>query len=130
MSEQPSKVKREKINIFRIGGLWYFKHFFDDREIFMGLSDYYNRGRYRFELKDVEERDKVMEYLADKGFEPIPIEDTCDYTVKIDKFKKHASILRNSVDAKEEGNDKVFVMKDQASVEEAIDKGAEKVEEV
>ena len=129
MSEKPSNVKREKINIFRIGSLWYFKHFFDDRELFMGLSDYYNRGRYRFELKDVAERDKVMEYLEEKGFEPIPIEDTCDYTVKIDKFKKHASILRNSVDAKEEGNDKVFVMKDLASVEEAVTQGAEKVEE-
>jgi hypothetical protein len=127
MSEQTSNVKKEKINIFKIGGIWCFKYFFGDRELFMGLSEYYNREKYRFELTSDEEWDKVTKYLEEHGFEPVPIEDTAEYTVKIDRFKKYAPILRNSIDSGDKGNERVFIMKDLASVEEAIAKGAEKV---
>jgi hypothetical protein len=129
MSGQTSDVKREKINIFKIGSLWCFKYFFGDRELFMGLSEYYNRDKYRFELKNVGDRDKVMKYLEEKGFETVPIEDTSEYTVKIDRFKKYAPILKNSIDSTEREKERVFIMKDLASVEEAIAKGAEKVGE-
>ena len=127
MSGQTSDVKGDTINIFKIGSLWCFKYFFGDRELFMGLSEYYNRDKYRFELKDVGERDKVMKYLEEKGFETTLIEDTSDYTVKIDRFKKYAPILRNSIDSTEGEKERVFIMKDLASVEEAIAKGAEKM---
>jgi hypothetical protein len=131
MSGQTSNanVKKEKINVFKIGDLWCFKHFFDDREIFTGLSEYYHRDKYRFELTSDEERDKVMKDLEEKGFEPVLIEDTAEYTVKIDRFKKYAPILRNSIDSEEKEKERVFIMKDLASVEEAIDKGAERFSE-
>jgi hypothetical protein len=58
--------------------MWYFKYFFENREIFERLSEYYNRDRFRFEFKTVEERDTVMRYLRGKGFEPVPIADGCD----------------------------------------------------
>jgi hypothetical protein len=67
-----------------------------------------------------------MKYLEEKGFESTLIEDTSDYTVKIDRFKRYAPILKNSIDNYEKGGDRVFVMKDLASVEEAIGKGAER----
>jgi len=120
-------VKGEKINVFKIGDLWCFKYFFGDRELFDGLSEYYNRPKYRFELKDEGERSKVMSYLKENGFDPVTIEDTAEYTVKIDRFKKYAPILRNSIDSSEGEKERVFIMKDLASVEEAIDRGAEKV---
>jgi hypothetical protein len=129
MSGQTSDAKREKINIFKIGSLWCFKYFFGDRELFMGLSEYYNRDKYRFELKNVGDRDKVMKYLEEKGFETVPIVDTSEYTVKIDRFKKYAPILKNSIDSTEREKERVFIMKDLASVEEAIAKGAEKSSE-
>ena len=129
MSEQAAKVKKERINIFKIGKLWCFKHFFDDREIFSELADYYHRESYRFELENVAERNKVITYLEEKGFEPVPIEDTAEYTVKVDRFKKYAPILKNSIHSEERGKERVFVMKDLAAVEEAIGKGAEKVKE-
>ncbi len=71
-------AKREIIYIFKLGTLWYFKYFFDDREIFKDLSRYYNRERFRFELKTVEEREHVMNYLEEKGFEPVLIIDACE----------------------------------------------------
>ena len=129
MSGQKSDVnaKRDTINIFKIGSLWCFKYFFGDRELFVGLSEYYNRDKYRFELKDVGERDKVMKYLEEKGFETALIEDTSEYTVKIDRFKKYAPILKNSIDSTEGEKERVFIMKDLASVEGAIGQGAEKM---
>jgi len=67
--------------------------------------------------------------LRRRGLNPPPIEDTSDYTVKIDRFKKYAPILRNSIDPTERGKERVFIMKDLASVEEAIAMGAEKSSE-
>jgi hypothetical protein len=122
--------KRVKINIFKIGELWCFKYFFDDREVFSKLLKYYRRERYRFEVKDGEEKDMTAKYLDEKGFELIPIEDTSDYTVKIDRYRKYdnvlKNILKNSIENTVRGNDRIFIMKDLASVEEAIERGAEK----
>ena len=58
-----ANAEREQISIFKLGRLWYFKYFFEDREIFEELSGYYNRDRFRFELRTVEERDTVIRYL-------------------------------------------------------------------
>jgi hypothetical protein len=66
-------------------------------------------------------------YLWRKGFEPVLIEDPSAYTVKIDRFKKYAAILKNSIDYDEKGQDRIFVMKDLVSLEEAIEKGAERM---
>ena len=118
--------QKKKLNIFKIGKLWCFKYFFDDKEIFRDLMEYYNRDKHRFELGTVGERNKIMKYLGKKGFEPVLIEDTSAYTVKIDRFKKYAAILKNSIDYDEKGKDRIFVMKDMVSVEEAVEKGAEK----
>jgi hypothetical protein len=74
-----ANTEKERISIFKLGSLWYFKYFFDDREIFDDLSEYYNSDRFRFELKTVEERDKVIQYLKEKGFEPVTIVDGCGY---------------------------------------------------
>ena len=131
MSGESVGAKREKVNIFKIGSLWCFKYFFDNREVFKELSEYYNREKYRFELKNVGARNKVMKYLEEElGLEFTLVEDTAEYTVKINKFKKYAPILRNSIDSTEREKDRVFVMKDLASVEEAIGKGAEKSTEI
>ena len=122
--------KKKKLNIFKIGSLWCFKHFFNDKEIFKELSEHYNREKYRFELKTIGERNKVMKYLEEKGFKPVLIEDPSNYTVKIDRFKKYAAILKNSIDYDEKGRDRIFIMKDLVSVEEAIEKGAERRSEI
>jgi hypothetical protein len=35
--------------MIKIGKIWCFKYFFDDKEIFSDLLEYYNREKYRFE---------------------------------------------------------------------------------
>lgn len=119
--------KKKKLNFFKIGKIWCFKYFFDDKEIFNDLLEYYNREKYRFELGSVGTRNKIMKYLEKKGFGPVLIEDTSAYTVKIDRFKKYGTILKNSIDYDEKGTDRIFVMNDLLSVEDAIANGAVKV---
>jgi len=37
--------KRPRINIFKLSGAYYFKHFFDDPELFRELEPYYEKER-------------------------------------------------------------------------------------
>ena len=127
MPEFNVKRKRNRINIFKISKIYVFKHFFDDKEIFKGLVDFYISESYRFEMKNAGVRNKVMKFLDMKGgFDVYLIEDPANFMVKIGKDKKYAGILRNSVDFRETKDARIFIMKDMAAVEEAISLGAEK----
>ena len=119
-------ITRKKVNIFKIGNLYCFKQYLDDRELFEELSEYYNQQNYRFECKTVGERNKIMKLLFSKGYEPIPVEDFKGYMVKIDRYKKYGSILKNSIEHTELGSDRIFVMKDMFAVERALEDGAER----
>jgi len=43
--------KRKHITFFKLGKLWVFKQFFDNRALFDALLDYYNKDLFRFEFK-------------------------------------------------------------------------------
>ena len=121
--------KRTRINVFKLDKIYVLKQFFDDKEIFKGLVDYYNSDSYRFEMKSVGTRNKVMWFLEmEGGFDTYIIEDPSDFMVIIDKDKKYADILKNSVDHRVTKDARIFIMKDMAAVEEAISLGAEKYE--
>ena len=119
-------IDRKKVNIFKIGNLYCFKQYLDDRELFDELSEYYNQEKYRFECKTAAERNKIMKLLISKGFDPIPVDDFKEYMVKIDRYKKYGTMLKNSIEHTEMGSERIFVMKDLLSVEQAIAQGAEK----
>jgi len=129
MPEFNVQTKRKRINVFKIGDFYMIKHFFDDKEIFKKMVDYYNPETYQFVMKNEEAKNKAIEYLQMKaGFDIQIIEDPTDFMVKIGKDKKYGAILRNSIDYREMKDAKIFVMKDMASVEEAVSLGAEKYE--
>ena len=56
------------------------------------------------------------------------IEDLKGYVVQLPKSAKYAQVLKNSVAFKETANERLFLMKDLAAVEEAISLGAKIVE--
>jgi hypothetical protein len=122
------KEKRSRISVLKIGKLWVFKHLFGDKELLKELVDYYNRDGYRFEFKTIGERNKALKILEFNGFETDLVEDLSDYLVKMDKSTKYAPVLKNSVEYTETLKERIFVMKDLASVEEAPDFGAEAYE--
>lgn len=118
-------ISRKKINVFKVGKLYCFKHYFQDRNVFEKLSQYYNKEKYRFECKTVSERNKIIKYLWKVGFDTNLIEDISAYVVKIDRGKRYAPILKNSIHQTETSDGRLFLMKDKASMEQAIEQGAE-----
>jgi len=84
--------RRKRINVFKVGESWVFKHFFsDNKELFRQLADHYNRETYRFEFKSVGERNQALKLLERNGFDAYPIEELKGYVVKLDKFSKYSS---------------------------------------
>jgi hypothetical protein len=121
--------RRHRINIFKVGKLWLFKHFFDDTDMFKALVDYYNHDQYRFEFKSIGGRNNALKILEQNGFDYDIIEDFTGYVVKLPKFSKYAPILKNSVATKETATERIFLMKDLAAVEEAVSLDAKIAEE-
>ncbi|MCX9075725.1 MAG: hypothetical protein OIN88_13930 [Candidatus Methanoperedens sp.] len=116
--------KRPIINIFKLRDGYYFKHFFDDPDLFRQLEPFYEKQRYRFKMATVGERNKVMKLLDKKGYDPTIIEDPGSYTVEISKYTKYGELLKNSVESYPLRDRMVLIMKDLAWVEQAVELGA------
>jgi hypothetical protein len=67
--------------------------------------------------------------LERNGFDYDLVENLRGYVVKLPKFAKYAQILKNSVTTKETVTERLFLMKDLASVEEAVSLGAQIAED-
>lgn len=118
------------LNLFHMGKHYYFKRYFERRELFDDLRSYYDSFEYRFEVEE-DELDEVTEILNSYGYEVnvVEEEEIPDYTVVINKYEKHGDYLKNAVDVIEMEDEKALVMKDMVSKEEAMDIGEEPDEE-
>jgi hypothetical protein len=120
--------RRKHITFFKLGKLWVFKQFFDNRALFDALLDYYNKDLFRFEFKSIGARNNALKLLEKNGFDYDLVEDLKGYVVTLPKSAKYAQILKNSLAVKEIANERIFLMKDRAAVEEAVGLGAKIVE--
>ena len=120
--------KRKHITMFKVGKLWVFKQFFENRELFNALLDHYNKDQYRFEFKSTGARNNALKLLERNGFDYDLVEDLQGYVVQLPKNIKYAQILKNSVAFKETASERIFLMKDLVAVEEAVGLGAKIVE--
>jgi hypothetical protein len=116
--------RRKRITFFKLGKLWIFKQFFDNHELFNVLLEYYNKDLYRFEFKSIGARNNALKLLERNGFDYDLVKDLKGYMVQLPKSAKYAQILKNSVAFKENANERIFLMKDLAAVEEAVSLGA------
>ena len=121
--------RRKGIKVFKVGKLWIFKHFFEDKEIFKALVNYFNQDQYRYEFKSIGARNNALKIMEQNGIDYDLVEDLTGYVVKLPKFSKYAPILKNSIATKETATERLFLMKDLASVEEAAGLGAKITEE-
>lgn len=117
--------RRNKIILFKIGKIWVFKHFFDNKEIFKALADAYNEDKFRFEFKTFGVRNQALKVLERAGFDYELVEDLRPYVVKISRYSKYAPHLKNSISHMETADWRIFLMKDMVAVEEALRLGAE-----
>jgi len=88
------KERLRRIIVFKVGKLWLFKQFFDNKEIFKALRGYYNQDSYRFEFNTTADRNNALKILERNGFDYELVEDLRGYVVKLPKFAKYAQILR------------------------------------
>ncbi|MGB3919732.1 hypothetical protein [Methanothrix sp.] len=123
----PAASKRE-ITIIRAGSYWAFKHFFEDKETFRELASYYDRNEFRFILKTPGERNLVAKLLERRGFAVKAIEDSRGYVVKLSRKSRYSWVLKNSLARIENDEWRIFLMKDEESVKEALKQGAKLVE--
>ena len=119
---------KKSIAIIKAGSHWLFKHFFEDKDIFKELADYYDKDGYRFVLKTPGERNLVQKLLERRGFEVALVENSRGYVVKLGRQSRYAAVLKDSLAQIETNEWRVFLMKDQAAVKEALRQGAKLVE--
>ena len=117
--------RRSKIIFFKLGKLWIFKHFFDDKAIFKALAESYNEDKFRFEFKTFGARNQALKTLDRAGFDYELVEDLRPFVVKLSRYSKYAPLLKNSISFIETADWRIFLMKDLAAVEEAVKLGAE-----
>lgn len=120
-------VETERINVFHVGDEYFFTHYFDRKDVFNELREYYNEGEYRFEVPEAD-FDEVSEFLEEQYFEPVVVEDLKQFSVVKEKYTEYSEILKNSVANWERRNHRFFLMKDELSVKEAVEQGATKIE--
>ncbi len=115
------------INLFELNNTYVFKQYLGDPGLFKQLGDYYNGATYRFEIPpgDLE---KVEDILQAAGYDINVVKNPNDFAVTIGRYQKHKEILKNCVVVEDVGEDKVFLMKDQESVNMALRQGAKKYE--
>ena len=120
--------RRKRVTVFKLGKLWVFKQFFDNHELFNALLDHYNKDLFRFEFKSTGARNNALKLLERNGFDYDLVEDLKGHVVQLSKSAKYAQVLKNSMAFKETANERLFLMKDLAAVEEAVGLGAKIVE--
>jgi len=116
--------RRKRVTVFKLGKLWVFKQFFDNHELFNALLDHYNKDLFRFEFKSTGARNNALKLLERNGFDYDLVADLKGYMVQLPKSAKYAQVLKNSMAFKETANERLFLMKDLAAVEEAVGLGA------
>ncbi len=122
------EVTAERITVFHVGDEYLFTHYFDREDVFDELRAYYDRSAYRFAVP-ADEFEAVREFLETEYFEPVVVDDLEPYCVVTEKYTEHADILRNSVAHWERADHLFFLLKDELSVREAVERGATPVEE-
>ena len=115
--------RRKKITLFKIGKLWVFEYFFEDKEMFKTLAEFYNDNKFRFEFKTFGERNNALKILERNGFDYELVRDLRPFVIKLSRYSKYAPLLKNSVAYMETPDWRIFLMKDSASVEEAVRMG-------
>ena len=117
-------VDREQVNLFRVEDRYLFKQYFDQDKVFTALRDYYNQDDYRFEVPpDVVE--EVKQVLRGHMFEPVVVDAPAQFCVVYPKYTDHPDVLFKTAVLQRSKRDKhLFLLKDQLSVEQAVNNGA------
>lgn len=113
-------VEHEPIYVFELDHTYVFKHFFELREVFRAISDYYDHDAYRFEVPATE-WDDVAAILREYYYEPEFVEDVANFVVVKEAYTEHAEILKHSVANWSRRGYNFFLMAEPLWVERSIE---------
>lgn len=117
-------AKEPTIPIFPVNGKYMFKHYFEERDLYNRLSQYYNSDKYRFEIPEAE-LEAVTSFLRENGKSIDVVEDFEEYVVVKKKYTKHPDLLfKGSVLQRSHSGHNLFLMKNHSAVNAAITNGA------
>ena len=117
-------VDREQVNLFRVEDRYLFKQYFDQDTVFTALRDYYNQDDYRFEVPP-DAVEEVKQVLRGHMFEPVVVDAPAEFCVVYPKYTDHPDVLFKTAVLQRSKRDKhLFLLKDQLSVEQAVNNGA------
>lgn len=122
-------VEQEEITAFEFGQTYLFKQYFDKDNLFQQLQEHYNSDKYRFEVPEGE-ISEVRQILDSFFYELKMADEPMDYCVVQDKQVDSSDILRNSLANQRRGNYEIYLMRDEISVRQAIEKGATQLKKV
>jgi hypothetical protein len=118
------EVDQEEITVFALGESYVFRQYFEQDELFADLQEYYNSEDYRFEVPQ-DAFETVARRLEEHFYEPVVVEEVEPFCVVKRKYTDHPDILFKTAVAKQStGDHTVFLLKDQLSVEQAVEQGA------
>ncbi len=123
-----SERSSDPIYVFDIDGEYILSHHFHRSDIFSDLQMYYNDDEYRFEIPEGE-FPRVLELLEQNHYNPIQVDDIEEFAVVKEQYTEHREILRNSVIHWRRDGYNFFVMESPHAAEEAIERGATRLEE-
>lgn len=114
----------ERVNVFPAGGTRYFKHFFEEDEVFDELRPFYNHYAYRFEVPE-DEFEALRTTLTEFGYALVEVDAVEEFVVVKRKYTDHPRILfAGSVLRRSVPDHHCFVMKDRDAVKRAVAAGA------
>lgn len=119
----------ERVNAFRVGDRYLFRHYFDGEEVFKRLKPYYQSSHYRFAVP-AHRFEPLQVFLAERGYDLQVVDDPADYAVVVEKYTGHPDVVfEHSVIERTLDGHNCFVLTDQQAVEQAVDEGATAIAE-
>ncbi|MCU4752628.1 hypothetical protein OB919_11615 [Halobacteria archaeon AArc-curdl1] len=116
-------IENKEITAFEFNQTYLFKQSFDEDGIFQQLGKYYNSNKYGFKVQE-EKLSKVNQILNNFFYELEDADQLQKYCLVQNKKAYSSDILRNLVTHQRRWCYDIFLMKDEISVRQAIEKGA------
>jgi hypothetical protein len=97
------RASHERVNVFLVDGVYLFKHYFEGKEVFDRLKQYYNNQQYRFEIP-TEAFDDLQEFVAQHGYGLVVVDALEEFVVVVRKYTAHPegifkqSVIQRSID--------------------------------
>jgi len=120
---------RSRVNAFNVGDAYLFRHYFEGDAVFARLREYYEANEYRFAVP-TSEFDGVRRFLDEYGYDLAPVAELEPYAVVVRKYTAHPeNVFEESVLRRSHGEYTLFVMRDEAAVDRAVEDGAVRLRE-